>query len=79
MHYIRNMHSLKPIFANVQLDEELLTANFSCGGLYYSYRNEKVLHVFFFGVVSPLLRVEIRSAGCGRRAANCLFREGRKR
>ena len=28
---------------------------------------------FFFIVISPLLRVEIRSVGCGRRVANCLW------
>jgi len=50
-------HSLMP--------QDCMTALYSIG-----IRN---FYMFFFIVISPLLRVEIRSVGCGRRVANCLW------
>jgi len=61
----RKLYNFRFVLFHSLMPQDCMTALYSIGT-----RN---FYMFFFIVISPLLRVEIRSVGCGRRVANCLW------
>ena len=62
--YSRKLYNFRFVLLHSLMPQDCQTVLYSIG-----IRN----FYMFFIVISPLLRVEIRSVGCGRRVANCLW------